>query len=99
MRWYELEPTVYMAISMIEMSELSQQVDCAKLILKEIDEISEDYILKNIIALSESQIHPKNRWYDKNELISKAFDYLKHVSKENQKQISLSVLNYLKPAA
>lgn len=99
MRWYELEPTVYMAISMIEMSDLSIQINCAKLILKEIDNVSEDYILKNIIALSEAQIHPKNRWYDKNELVSKAFDYLKHVSKDNQKAISQNVLDYLKVAA
>ncbi|MBP3924323.1 hypothetical protein J6E39_03685 [bacterium] len=99
MRWYELDPTVYMAISMIEMADFPMQVKCAKFILKKIDNLSDDYVLKNIIALSEAQIHPKNRWYDKNELISKAFDYLKHVPAQNQKLISQNVLDYLKPAA
>lgn len=99
MRWYELDPTVYMAISMIEMEDLSRQLECAKLILNEIDQIEENYIIKNMLALSEAQIHPNNRWYDKNELISKAFDYLKEIPKDIQRTISADILAYLRPAA
>ncbi len=99
MRWYELDPTVYMAISMIEMEELPKQVDCARLILQEIDNMHEDYIIKNILALSEAQVHPKNRWYDKHELISKSFDYLKALPLKSQKIVSTSILDYLKSAA
>ena len=34
------------------------------------------------------------RWYDSNEIISRAFSYLKETSKDIQKEVSLSVLAY-----
>lgn len=99
MRWYELDSTVYMALSMIELQSLTKQFECARLILEEISKKNDDYVVKNIIALSQTQSHPKNRWYDKHELIAKAFEYLKEVPKDVQKSISQDVLDYLKPTA
>ena len=52
--------------------------------------------IKNI---TKSNITNKyQRWYDKNETISRAFAYLKETKKELQKEISLSVLAYMNSA-
>jgi len=95
MRWYDLDPNVCMAISMIEMAEKDIQTDCAKFILKSIAECSNNYAIKNIVALNEKHYHPQNRWTDKNVFLTKAFDCLKEAPKDVQKTVSLSVLNLL----
>lgn len=99
MRWYEMNPTVFMAISMVELAPLNVQFDCARMILKKISEENGDDYLKNIVELSKSEHHPKNRWYDRYELVEKAFDCLKHISKDSQQIVSNEVLQYLRVAA
>lgn len=97
MRWYDLEPDVYMAISMIECAPPNAQVKYAEYIIKLVQEKDKDFeYIKNI---TKSNITNKyQRWYDKNETISRAFAYLKETKKELQKEISLSVLAYMNSA-
>lgn len=93
MRWYDIEPDVYMAISMIECSNPNSQVDYAKFIIAEIKtrDINLNYIknsTKNNIA------RPFQRWYDRNETLSTAIEYLKNTTPKLQREVSLSVLAY-----
>ena len=83
MRWYDIEPDVCMAISMIECAEKKAQVQYA------------EYIKNTTINNIEKKYQ---RWYDKNETISTAFSYLKGTTKTIQKEVSLSVLALMKSA-
>lgn len=97
MRWYDLEPDVCMAISMIECAPPNAQVEYAEYIIKLVQEKDKDFdYLKNI---TKSNLENRyQRWYDRNETVSKAFAYLKETKKELQKEISLSVLAYMNSA-
>lgn len=95
MRWYDLEPDVCMAISMIECAPQNAQIKYAEYIIKQVKEKDKDFdYIKNITKTNLSNRHC--RWYDKNETISRAFAYLKETSKEIQKEVSLSVLSFMK---
>ncbi len=95
MRWYDLEPDVCMAISMIECAEKKAQIEYAEYIIKEIKAKDKDmnYIKNTTINNIERKYE---RWYDKNETVSRAFSYLKGTTKAIQKEVSLSVLNLMK---
>ncbi|MCI1274267.1 MAG: hypothetical protein LKG27_07545 [Clostridiaceae bacterium] len=99
MRWYELNPTVFMAISMIEFTSPETQADCARIILGKIAEITNDCYLTNIVTLSKFGKHPMNRWYDKDRLLSKAIDCLKNITFEQQNIVSTFILDFLKVPA
>lgn len=93
MRWYDVEPDVFMAVSMIECANTDAQIEYAEYIIKQIKEKDRnlDYI-KNVTLNNLDKRY--NRWYDKNEILSIAFEYLKSTTKELQREISLSVLAY-----
>lgn len=94
MRWYDIEPDVCMAISMIECAPLSSQIKYAEYIISQIKE--KDTEMNYIKNTAINNIKRKyQRWYDKNEIISTAFEYLKGTSKNIQKEVSLSVLAYM----
>lgn len=97
MRWYDLEPDVCMAISMIECAKQEEQVEYAEYIIRLVKEKDDDmnYIKNTTMSNIERRY---NRWYDKNETISTAFSYLKGTTKEIQKDVSLSVLAYMNSA-
>lgn len=98
MRWYDLQPDVCMAISMIECAETTDQINYAQFIIQQIKQKDKDM---NYIKNSTKDNLKRNytRWYDKNEIISTAFAYLKGTTKELQKEVSLSVLAYMNSAA
>ncbi len=97
MRWYDLEPDVCMAISMIECAPPNAQVEYAEYIIKLVKEKDKDFdYIKNITKTNLSNRH--SRWYDKNETVSRAFSYLKETTKEIQKDVSLSVLAFMNSA-
>ena len=91
MRWYDLDPDVCMAISMIECSNLPEQVKYAQRIIDLVME--QDTDMEYIRSTTQYNIeHKYQRWYDKNDTISKAFLYLKGTTKELQREISLTIL-------
>lgn len=94
MRWYDIEPDVCMAISMIECANQEAQIDYASFIIKQITE--KDKEMCYIKSVTQANLNNKyTRWYDQNETLSTAFAYLKGTSKELQKEVSLSVLAYM----
>lgn len=93
MRWYDVEPNVYMAISMIECSDCFKQVECAKYIIEQLKE--KDLNLDYIKNTTKGNVNNPQRWYDKNEIISTAFEYLKNTNQILQKEIALGVLAFM----
>ena len=95
MRWYDIEPDVYMAISLIEIANDEQKIDYANFIIKTIK--VKDTELNFIKNKTKNNIKNKyQRWYDKNDTLSTAIEYLKNTTPKLQKEISLDVLNYKK---
>ena len=93
MRWYDVEPDVYMAISMIECSYPDAQTDYANYIIRNIK--IKDTDMNYIRNIAEKNVKVKyQRWYDKNETLSTAIEYLKNTTSDLQKEISLGVLEY-----
>ena len=93
MRWYDIEPDVCMAISMIECAAPEAQLEYANFIIRLVKEKdTEMYYIQNAAKSNLENRH--TRWYDRNETISRAFSYLKETSKDIQKEVALSVLAY-----
>ena len=95
MRWYDIEPDVYMAISLIEIANDEQKIDYANFIIKTVKIKDKDMnFIKN---KTKNKIKNKyQRWYDKNDTLSTAIEYLKNTTPKLQKEISLDVLKYKK---
>ncbi len=95
MRWYDIEPDVYMAISLIEIANDEQKIDYANFIIKTVKIKDKDMnFIKN---KTKNNIKNKyQRWYDKNDTLSTAIEYLKNTTPKLQKEISLDVLKYKK---
>lgn len=93
MRWYDIEPDVCMAISMIECAAPDAQLEYANFIIRLIKE--KDTEMAYIQNAAKSNLENRHtRWYDRNEVISRAFSYLKETRKDIQKDVSLEVLAY-----
>lgn len=91
-RWYDKEPTLSLAVSLMKNSSVDVQLSCAELIVR----MAQDFgvvLNTNLFGAFNYVLH---RWYDSSEPISEAFDYLKEADDETRKQIALEVISYLK---
>ena len=91
-RWYDIDPTVSLAISLMRNSNVLTQYKCADLI----NQTSKD----NGIDLSENIItdaftYVLRRWYDTDQKIAEAFEYLKSLPEELQKEVALKIIKLL----
>ena len=90
-RWYDKEPTLSLAVSLMKNEPVNIQVACAQLITekaKNLGVIRQNNLLDafNYVVL---------RWYENDERISEAFEYLKAASDEVRREIAIEVIEYL----
>lgn len=91
-RWYDVDPTVSLAVSLMRNANEQTQVKCAEHII--------DYAKEHEIALKSNTLNDAfnyilRRWYDKEKTVSEAFEYFQVAPMELQKEISLEVINIL----
>ncbi len=91
-RWYDIDPTVSLAVSLMRNAKILTQYKCADLIIGK----SKD----NGIDLSETIIvdafnYVLRRWYDTDQKIAESFEYLKLMPEEIQKETALEIINLL----
>lgn len=91
-RWYDIDPTVSLAVSLIRNASDSSQLECAEFII--------DYAKQREIQLKSSALNGAfnyilRRWYDKDQRIAEAFDYFENLPLDSQKEVSLEVINIL----
>lgn len=91
-RWYDVDPTVSLAVSLIRNSNEQTQVKCADFII--------EYATKNGVELHNNSLNNAfnyilRRWYDKDKRIAESFEYFQTAPLEIQKEISLEVINFL----
>ena len=91
-RWYDIDPTVSLAVSLMRNANITTQYKCADLIVKKSKENGID-LSDNILA--DAFTYVLRRWYDTDQKIAEAFEYLKCLPEEIQKETALDLINLL----
>ena len=91
-RWYEIDPTVSLAVSLMRNANIMAQYKCADLIVSKSKEYGVD-LSENIITDAFNYV--LRRWYDTDQKIAEAFEYLKLMPEDIQKVTALELINLL----
>lgn len=91
-RWYDIDPTMSLAVSLLHDAAPELQKECAKMIKQKAKDFN-IHIPQN--KLEEAFNYFWKRWYDKDKELSSAFEYLKIMPFELQKEISLELIEKL----
>lgn len=90
-RWYDKEPTLSLAISLLQNSSVEVKHGCADLII--------ELAMKNGVVIpndiKNAIEYLLRRWYDRDEILSQAMEYLKNSTEQQRKEIALKVIEYL----
>ena len=91
-RWYDVDPTVSLAVSLMRNSNVLTQYKCADLIVNASKENGID-ISENV--LTDAFTYVLRRWYDTDQKIAESFEYLKLLPEDIQKDVALKIINLL----
>lgn len=91
-RWYDVDPTVSLAVSLMRNANIMTQYKCADLIVKHAKDNGID-LSENI--LTDAFNYVLRRWYDTDQKIAEAFEYLKLMPEPEQKATALDLINFL----
>ena len=91
-RWYDIDPTVSLAVSLMRNANVITQYKCADLIIEKSKANGID-LSENI--LTDAFNYVLRRWYDTNQKIAEAFEYLKLMPDNLQKEIAVEIINLL----
>lgn len=91
-RWYDIDPTVSLAVSLMRNANIMTQYKCADLIVKLAKENGVD-LSENI--LTDAFTYVLRRWYDTDQKIAESFEYLKLLPEDLQKEVALQLINLL----
>ena len=91
-RWYDVDPTVSLAVSLMRNANIMTQYKCADLIVKKSKDNGVN-LADNILADASSYV--LRRWYDTDQKIAESFEYLKSLPEELQKEVALELINLL----
>lgn len=94
-RWYDIDPTMSLAVSLMHDAPSERQIECAKLIIRKAHDFN-IHIPQN--KLEEAFNYFCKRWYDKDKELADAFQYLKIMPFELQKEVSLEIIEKLEQA-
>lgn len=91
-RWYDIDPTVSLAVSLLRNSNEEVQLKCSEFII--------EYATQRNVQLKSSSLNDAfnyilKRWYDKDKKIAEAFEYFEAASINIQKEIALEVISLL----
>ena len=91
-RWYDIDPTVSLAVSLMRNANILTQYKCADLIVEKSKNNGID-LSENIITDAFNYV--LRRWYDTDQKIAEAFEYLKLMPESVQKETALDIINLL----
>ena len=91
-RWYDVDPTVSLAVSLMRNSNIITQYKCADLIVAKSKENGVD-LAENI--LTDAFTYVLRRWYDTDQKIAESFEYLKLLPEAIQKAVALEIIDLL----
>lgn len=90
-RWYDVDPTLSLAVSLLRNSEEKTQINAAEFVIKNAEKrnIKINSHISNIFKTF------TRRWYDYHKTVSTAFQYLQNASAQQQKEIAVELIDYL----
>ena len=91
-RWYDVDPTVSLAVSLMRNANIMTQYKCADLIVQKSKDNGID-LADNI--LTDAFTYVLRRWYDTDQKIAESFEYLKSLPEDLQKEVALELINLL----
>ena len=91
-RWYDVDPTVSLAVSLMRNASEKVQLQCAEFIIEYAKQ--RDVQLKSN-SLNDAFNYILKRWYDKDKQIAEAFEYFEASPLDLQKEIALEVVGLL----
>lgn len=91
-RWYDVDPTVSLAVSLMRNANEQAQLRCADYII--------DYASQRDVQLKSNTLNSAfnyilRRWYDKDKKTAEAFEYFELSPQEMQREIALEVISLL----
>ena len=90
-RWYDKDPTLSLAISLIQNSETSIRHQCADLAIE--IAMKNGVVLPNDIKNAIEYL--MRRWYDKDDILSQAMEYIRNSNEELRKEIAIEIIKFL----
>ena len=78
-RWYDIDPTVSLAVSLMRNANIISQYKCADLIINKSKDNGFD-MSENILVDAFNYV--LRRWYDTDQKIAESFEYLKQMPEE-----------------
>ena len=91
-RWYDIDPTVSLAVSLMRNANIMSQYKWADLIIKKSKDFGLD-LSENIITDAFNYV--LRRWYDTDQKIAESFEYLKLMPEDVQKETALELIKLL----
>lgn len=91
-RWYDMDPSVSLAVSLLENADEKLQLECADYIIEKAKSFGVR-ISENDLAEAFNSIF--RRWYDKNKQMHYAFEYFKMASYDVQLGLALDIIEKL----
>lgn len=91
-RWYDTDPTVSLAISLLRNTNEKTQLKCAEFI---IDYAKQRNVARSANTLNDAFNYILRRWYDRDKKISEAFEFFEAAQLDIQKEISIEIINFL----
>ncbi|OGI01093.1 MAG: hypothetical protein A2Y25_04970 [Candidatus Melainabacteria bacterium GWF2_37_15] len=86
-RWYDTDPTVSLAVSFVRNLAIEEQTEIARRIIERGRALG--------IKVNEVRIVLHRRWYDENEELGTAMEYLRLAEPHDRKAIALDVIDFL----
>lgn len=91
-RWYDVDPTVSLAVSLMRNANEQVQFKCAEFI---IEFAQQRNVQLKSNTLNDAFNYILRRWYDKDKTVAEAFEYFEVSPMELQKEIALEVVSLL----
>ena len=93
-RWYDADPTLSLAVSLIKNSSISLRNKCSNMIIDKAKDMGVE--LDN--SLHERFNMVLRRWYDEDKQLSDALEYIRISPIELQKEIAIDIIGFLEKA-
>jgi len=86
-RWYDQDPTLSLAMSLLRNTSIDNQLHIADLLIENGTKLKIEFKSKYKIF--------NRRWYDQEEKMSNAIEYLRLFPDEEQKKMAIQIIQFL----
>ena len=90
-RWYDKEPTLSLAVSLLKNAEKQEKTECAKAIIEFCKSLNIEFHRTQIENIG----YTLKRWHDKDKMLFDAIEYIRIAPAAIRKEISSRIINFL----